>query len=347
MKQQTLSNRDVARICQELAVLLHAGVMMGDGLALLAQEEFGKVSEILAAVGRDVDCGTPLWEALENSGAFPGYMTGLLRVGERAGRTEQALSALKHYYEQREAADRQIRAALTYPSILLLLMLVVIVVLLSRVLPVFDEVYASLGGSLTGVAGGLLQMGRWLDAAMPVLCALLAAVVVLVLAFSLSGTFREKVMGVWRKHFGDRGISRRLNDARFAQVLEMGLASGLPLEEAVDLCGELMADVPAAAARCRTCGSRLAEGADLAEAMKESGMLPASACRLLALGLRSGSGDSVMEDIARRLSAEAAEALEDRVAQVEPTLVLVTSLLVGVILLSVMLPLMHIMSAIG
>ena len=66
------------------------------------------------------------------------------------------------------------------------------------------------------------------------------ATIALVLVFSLSAAFREKVMGAWRKRFGDRGISRKLNDARFAQVLEMGLASGLPLEEAAEICAALL-----------------------------------------------------------------------------------------------------------
>ena len=127
----------------------------------------------------------------------------------------------------------------------------------------------------------------------------------------------------------------------------MGLSSGLPLEEAVELCGTLMDDIPSAVERCKVCAGRLAEGADLAETMKETEMLPASSCRLLTLGIRSGNGDSVMEEIARRLSDEADQALEHRVAQVEPTLVVGTSLLVGIILLSVMLPLMNIMTAIG
>lgn len=68
---------------------------------------------------------------------------------------------------------------------------------------------------------------------------------------------------------------------------------------------------------------------------------------MLALGVRSGSADSVMEEIARRLAREADQALEDRTAQIEPAMVLVCSLMVGAILLSVMLPLMNIMSAIG
>jgi len=347
MKQKLLSNIEISQICQELELLLHAGVMLGDGLALLADEERGKTGELLAQIGRHVDMGDSLAAALRKSEVFPSYMVGMVEVGERSGRTEQALHALAHYYEQQDTMDHQIRAALTYPSILLMLMLVVIAVLLSQVLPIFDEVYASLGGHLTGIAGGLLMLGQWLDAAMPVLCVLLAVIVLLVLAFSLSDKFRSKLLGVWRKSQGDKGISRKINEAHFAQALAMGLSSGLPLEEAVELCAVLLKDVPSAAARCKKCARRLAEGAELAESLRESEMLPASICRLLILGVRSGTSDAVMEDISRRLSSEANQALEKKVAQVEPTLVLVTSLLVGAILLSVMLPLMNIMAAIG
>ena len=70
-------------------------------------------------------------------------------------------------------------------------------------------------------------------------------------------------------------------------------------------------------------------------------------CRLLTLGLRSGTGDSVMEEISTRMQNDAQQELESMVAKVEPALVLVTSVLVGAILLSVMLPLMNIMTTIG
>jgi len=347
MKKELLSNIEISQICQELAILLHAGVMLGDGLALVAEEETGKVGELLAEIGRHVDMGKPLAVALLESRAFPSYVVGMVEVGERSGRTEQALQSLARYYEQQDQMDRQVRAALTYPSVLLLLMLVVIVVLLTQVLPIFDEVYASLGGQLAGIAGGLLLLGRVLDVAMPVLCVLMAVVVGLVMTFSLSDSFRGKVLRIWQKNHGDQGLSRKLTDARFAQGLTMGLSSGLPLAEAVEVCAMLLRDVPAAASRCRLCASRLAEGGELAETLRESEMIPPSACRLLTLGMRSGNGDAVMEDIARRLSDEANQALERKVAQVEPTLVLTTSLLVGTILLSVMLPLMNIMTAIG
>lgn len=347
MKKRTLHAMEIASLCQELALLLHAGVSVGDGLTLLAEESPEPLGPMLGAMARQVDGGASLADALRTAEAFPQYVTGLVEMGQQAGRLEEALGALARHYEERERLDRRIRSALLYPSVLLVLMLAVIVVLLSRVLPVFNEVYAALGGRLTGMAGGLLTLGLWLDSVMPVLCGLLAVVVIFLAAFSASGRFREGVLSLWRKHRGDKGVSRKLNDARFAQALSMGLRSGLPMEHALDLAAELLTDVPAFAVRCQACKTRLEQGGALAEALGQADVLPASACRLLALGAKSGSADSVMEEIARRLSEEADMAMEDRAARVEPSLVLASSILVGAILLSVMLPLMHIMTAIG
>ena len=301
----------------------------------------------LEEMARQVDDGASLAAALGGSGRFPDYVSGLLEMGERSGRTEEALRSLSVYYEERSRMERRLRSALLYPAVMLILMLAVIVILLAKVLPVFDEVYASLGGQLTGVAGGLLSLGRALDAAMPVLCALLVLIVAFLGAFAAVPSFRARIMGLWRRTRGDKGLSRMMSTARFAQALAMGLGSGLPLEEALGLAGQLQKDIPAAQARCQDCMQRLERGEDLAAAMSASGVLPGASCRLVALGQRSGTGDTVMEEVARRLSEESEYALEARVGQVEPALVLVTSLLVGAILLSVMLPLMNIMTAIG
>ena len=339
MKRSTISN-------EELSVF-HAGVGMGDALTLLAEESAPEYKEMLSAMAEKLDFGSTLSAAMRETGRFPVYVCGLVEVGERAGRAEEALAALARYYEGRARLDRRIKSALLYPAVMLMLMLVVIAVLLVKVLPIFNDVYASLGGRLTGVAGGLLAMGQWLDGAMPVLWVLLAAVVAFLAAFAAVPSFREHLTGVWRKSRGDKGLARKMNDARLAQALAMGMASGMLLEQAVELASGLMEDVPQAKARCADCRTRLEQGERVSKAMKDSSLLPAAACRLLELGQRSGAGDAAMAKIAADLSEESEAALEDQVSRVEPALVLVCSILVGLILLSVMLPLMNIMSAIG
>ena len=348
MQQRNLTHDQISRLCLELSLLFHAGVDAGGALALLAEEEpDAYLRARLTGMAGQLDEGSSLAAALRGSGCFPDYVCGLVQVGEQTGRTEEALSSLARYYEDRARLDRRLRASLLYPAVLLFILLAVIVVLLTQVLPVFNDVYAQLGGRLTGVAGGLLSLGRLLDEAMPVLCALLALAVALMCAFAGSLRFRTWALGLWRRRRGDRGLSRKLNTARFAQALAMGMGSGLPLEEALSLSASLLSDLPSAQARCLDCRSRLDQGVPLAKAMAETGLLPRADCRLLELGMRSGGGDGVMLQIAGRLSEEGDCALEARMGQIEPTMVVASSVLVGLILLSVMLPLMHIMTAIG
>ncbi len=340
MKTQILSNEEIASFCLELSLLLHAGVSASDGLALLAEESSAEHKQLLNSLALQIDDGSTLPQALKDSGRFPAYVCGLLEVGEQSGRTEEALSALAQYYEGRVRLDKRIRSALLYPAVMLLLMLLVIAVLLIKVLPIFNDVYTSLGGSLTGVAGMLLSVGQGLDAAMPVLWLLLALLVVFV-------TFRSSLTAAWQKSSSDKGLANQINTARLAQALAMGMSSGLPLEEALDLASGLVADIPSAQKRCQNCRELLDNGHSLSEALRESKMLPASQCRLLELGQRSGLADSTMNKIAESTAETSEAALEDTVSRVEPALVFVCSLLVGLILLSVMLPLMNIMSAIG
>ena len=223
-----LSNEETGALCAELAILIRAGESpMG---ALSNMTEVDENNDLLKKLAGDVENGMTLGEALKESGAFPAYMCGLVQAGEEAGRTEEALEALAQYYEDRVRLNRRVRSALLYPAVMLLLMLVVIGVLLVKVLPIFDDVYASLGGALTGVAGGLLTLGRWLDKIMPVLWILLAAVVVFAAAFAVSESFRDKISGSWKKSHGDKGISRKLNNARFAQAMSMCMASSISPE---------------------------------------------------------------------------------------------------------------------
>ena len=174
-----LSHEEISSLCLELSLLLHAGVGLGDALALLGEESDRSNRELLESMARQVDDGDPLSAAMKSAGCFPAYVCGLIEVGETSGRTEEALSALSRYYEDRVRMDRRVKSALLYPAVMLAVMLIVIAVLLVRVLPIFDDVYASLGGRLTGVAAGLLNIGRWLEGAMPVLFAVLAVAAVL------------------------------------------------------------------------------------------------------------------------------------------------------------------------
>lgn len=347
MKKFFLTNEDTARLCREVGLLLHAGVEPGSGLLLLAKDTApGGLRQTLESMAFAADEGRALSEAMEATGAFPAYACALVAVGERTGRSEEALNALADFYERQDALEKHLRSALLYPAVLMLLMLAVIVVLLTKVLPVFNDVYARLGGSLTGLAGGLLKLGGFLDSAMPVLCVVLALALIFMAAFAASGALRSRLSGFWLRHWGHRGLCRKMSSARFAQAFAMGLRSGMTAEEAVELAAGLL-EGQSFGENCRKCASALASGGALGKTLEQFQLIPAADCRLLELGQRSGCGDRVMEQIARRLAQDSEDALERSIGRVEPAMVLSTAALVGAILLAVMIPLLNIMSAIG
>ena len=91
----------------------------------------------------------------------------------------------------------------------------------------------------------------------------------------------------------------------------------------------------------------MAEGASYGNALEQWELLPAAQCRLLQIGYRSGNVDKVMEQIADTLLEDARNALNRAISAIEPAMVLVSSVLVGLILLSVMLPLVDILTVLG
>ena len=345
MKRQILSNEALAAFFREMTLLFPAKGTAG-ALAAMARDSNGPDKKLLSEMAAAVK-GATLFSAMEKTGRFPEYAQGLMKVGEQTGRIEEVLASLAGYYEGRERLTRRIRGALLYPAVMLVLMLAVIGVLLVRVLPIFDDVYASLGGRLTGVAGGLLALGRGLDRIMPVLWVILALGAVFALCFACVPAVREKTAALWRSGWGDKGVARKLNNAHMVQAIAMGIAADKSQKKTMERAAGLMRDVPQAKGRCELCMKRMEEGVELEDALKESGLLSAHDYRLLRAAETAGSKDAALEQIAASLSVEGEAELEEKVSLVEPALVLVCSVLVGLILLSVMLPLMHIMSAIG
>lgn len=348
MKMNELTYLAYADLFKQLALLMHSGVSLSQGLLVLSEEEKDAAyRQVLQNMSEQMEEGASLASALTSAGCFPAHSVGLIEVAERVGRTEETLRSLSDYYETRDRISRSLQSALTYPTVLLLMMLAVIVLLLSKVLPVFDDVYQSLGGSLTGVAGGLLKLGDLLNAAMPVLGIAAGAVLIVYAVIALIPAARRGLKGLANRLFGDLGIGRKINNALFAQAFSMVLASGLPIEEGVELASKLFVQNPAVLRRCRKCQKLLDEGTDLVSALQKAKILSSSACRMLSVGMRTGNGDTAMQQISSRMSDEAEEALESSVARIESALVLVTSFMVGAILLAVMLPLINIMNAIG
>lgn len=348
MKKINLSKDYLSAFCLQLSLLLHSGISVGDGLHMLSEdEEDPAAKELLHSMSQEMDEGFQLSDVMEKSGCFPDYMVHMIRTGEETGRSEAALGALSDYYEEQRRLTERVQSAFFYPVILLLLMLLIIGIMLVKVLPIFNTVYKQLGGSMTGVANGFLKLGDALREGLPVLGVFLLLLTVTGLIFYFSDSLRGRVLGALKKKFGDRGILREISMARFASALSMGMMSGLTIEDAMHTAMGFHEGAEKVKESYEQCLKDLEAGEPLADSLKKAGIFPSLYCRMLSLGIKSGTGDEIMAEIAKRMEEDVSRSIEKMVSRIEPTIVIATSILVGVILLSVMIPLMNIMSSIG
>jgi type IV pilus assembly protein PilC len=146
---------------------------------------------------------------------------------------------------------------------------------------------------------------------------------------------------------GRRGVFGKIASAHFVSGITLAMASGLDLEEAIDMAVMISGDSKAVKEQQEDCARLLRSGSSLSDAMRDSGIISVRDSRVLTMGARSGMADSVMSEVANRSERNVQEDINRIVSRIEPTLVVITSAIIGIILLSVMLPLMSIMTTIG
>lgn len=333
-----IASKEISSLCFKIYSLIHAGIGLSDALNMISDETD---TIWLKEMTEQVDNGDTLSKAMKNTKEFPAYVSGLIAVGEETGHLENVLLTLSEYYEKRDKFDRYLKETLTYPLGMMVLVLIVIGIILIKVMPIFNEVYSSFGEKMTGVAGWLLAFGGWLESMLPIIFIVLVAILVSAVAFTKIKLFRERIISL----YGDKGIIYKINNTRIVQALALGMNSGLSLEESLTLASNLV-NIKAKN-RCLQCIKLLDNNKSQSEALYEAGILDKSSCKLLEFGQRSGTEDLSINKIARDLLDKNEADLNKLVGNIEPGIVMISSLLIGMILLSVMLPLVNILLAIS
>ena len=132
----------------ELHALLTAGLDFSYAFALLIEgEREARMKGLLKRLFDDVVGGAALWQAMERSGAFRPLDCGVVRIGEQTGRLPDTLDFLRDYYRKRTAQRPMVSSAVSYPLVILCTALAVMAFMLTVIVPMFEQVYARIGGN--------------------------------------------------------------------------------------------------------------------------------------------------------------------------------------------------------
>ena len=241
---------------------------------------------------------------------------------------------------------KNIRNAITYPVMMVGMLLIVLFVLFTRVMPVFEQVYAQLGVQMSPLSQAASRLGGILSGAALVVFVLLAVAVLIAAIAAGAGkelTIAHKLMERLKRN---SKTALAAAGRRFTAVLALTIRSGMELDKGMELARELV-DNGKVAEKIDVCSEKLQLGEGYYEAMKESGLFSSFHIQLIKVGVRSGKMDEVLQEISDDYEQQADASIDAMVARLEPTLVAVLAVAVGLILLSVMLPLAGILAGVG
>lgn len=343
-EQSALSNLELASFCGEMAMMLKSGISALEGLELLKEDAANEAEEELVdRIYQPMLEGNSFFQSLTDAEVFPEYLIRMTQIGEETGTLDEVMDALSAHYIREEEIRQSIRSAVTYPLIMIGMMLVVILILILKVMPVFNQVFVQLGQELSGFSQGILVAGEILHRYAVFFGLLLLLVCCFGGYLMRSASGRKLRQKIGYQFSFVRTIYEKQAICRFAGGMALTLKSGLMPERGIEFAKNLTEDV-FFQKKMDVCEKMIQDGADLSEALVKAKIFTGVYGRMTSIAGRTGKMDSVMEKIADQCEEELNAQIQSIIAVLEPTLVIILSIIAGTILLSVMLPLLGIMS---
>lgn len=345
-KNNLLTNSEISAFCTQMALILKSGISPAEGVSILGAESDKDTQKLFSDLSASLEAGDSLGQSMRNSGVFPSYACDMTEIGVLSGRTDEVMEALAAHYDREEEMSSAIRSAVTYPAVMIGMLFAVILVLITKVLPIFNQVFKQLGSELTGVSKALMNIGSIISRYS--ILFILALIFFAVLIYFLCATDRGRIIRqrLFLKIPPIRRLQEQLSAGRFADGLSIALSSGLPLEDSIRMASRLAND-PVTQQKIQKCQEAYQSGATFSEAVLSAQLFSGIYARMLSVGYMTGATETVLQKIADQYASETDDRITHMIAILEPTLVAILSCIVGLILLSVMLPLLGIMSNVG
>lgn len=337
----------LAVMCRQLATMITAGVALLRALTILSQQtENKKLAGLLDEVVVEIERGSALSDALaRHPDDFPPLLTNMVRAGEIGGFLDEALESLAVNYEKESKLRSQIRAALAYPVVVLVICLVAVVLMLVFIVPIFKNLFESVGGQLPLPTQVLVVASENMWWILPLLLVLIIAGNV----WWRQNKRNEKIISrvdrikLRLPVFGP--LLTKISVARFCRNLSNMLKSGVPILTALSVVAETSGNWVVSNAAHRT-SEAVRAGQSIAGPIADEKVFPPMVAQMIAVGEDSGALDTMLSKVADFYDHEIESTTEALASLIEPLLIVVLGAVVGGMVVALYLPIFNLSSAI-
>lgn len=331
--------KDLAVVTRQLATMVNAGVSILRALAIVQEQtENPKLRSTIAEVAAKVEGGTALSKAVEEFPLiFPPIMVHLIRAGETGGFLDRSLLMVADNFEAETKLRSKVKSALTYPIVVLIVAVVAVAAMLIFIVPVFEKMFADLGGQLPGPTQMLVDLSHAMPIVVPI-------VVVAVIAFSIWWWRNKNTEAVRRvidplklkiPVFGK--LNAKIAFTRFARNFSTMLASGVPILQSLTIVGAT-ADNHVITQALGGVQDAVRQGRPIGEALASAEIFPDMMVQMIGIGEESGAIDSMLEKTADFYDDEVETMSSQLTAMLEPLMIVFMGGLLGYMIVALYMP---------
>jgi type IV pilus assembly protein PilC len=334
-----LSDKKKEYLYLELSSLLQAGINLKSSFELiLADQKSDQDKKLFTSIQQAVLGGTTFSQALHKSGRFSMYEVYSLQIGEETGKQIEVLQDLARFYQNKIKQRRKIVSALTYPGIVLTSSLGAVFFMLKFIVPMFGEVFKRFGGQLPWITQKIIGISEALENNFFKFFVVAAAVVVTLFTRRHTLWFRKWSARLLLKIPVVGNLVQKIYLARFCNSMRLLISARLPLLRAIALIREMIGFYPIEDSLQKV-EAEIMNGKSLHQSMQQFDIYPSKMIQLLKVGEETGQLDYFFAKVSEQYIEEVEYKTTALSSMMEPLIIIFLGLIVGVILISMYLPL--------
>ncbi|MBT1074110.1 type II secretion system inner membrane protein GspF [Geobacter grbiciae] len=330
---------EIALMTRRLATLVGSQVPIFEAVTTLGeQEEPGELKKALGRIRERLAEGASLAKALSlEPGLFSESYVAMVAAGEASGSLETVLEKLALFLEEQRAIRSKVTASLAYPLLMIVVGGGVMLFLLTFVIPKIVTIFEDNKAALPLITIALIKTSAFLRHFWWALLGLAAGGVFLYRRLAAQEGFRLRRDRWLLRLPVVGGLIRHLILSRFAKVLGLLLASGVPVIKALEITAQVLVN-RVYRGSLHTIAAELAEGGNLSGALRKGTLFPPLLIHMVAVGEKGGELEEMLAKAGNAFEREFDTAVSGLMALLEPLLVLAMGLAVGLVVLAVLLP---------
>ena len=348
MTPKKIPKEEVIIFSRQLALVIDSDISLYEGLEMIKNKsDHPNLILILEDMLSGIKSGHSLGDViLKHEASFSSFITNMVDIGEKSGDLTNTLNQVADAYEKELEATVKVKSAITYPIILSALMLGVILLLVLQVLPMFNDILASLGGEMPTLTKGIMAISFFIGDYILILFALLVIATVFFFYYKKTSSGRYFLDRLKFKLPVIKEIYASLTAVRFSKNLAVLIRSGISISIGMKMIKPIMNNVYVAS-KMDTAISDLNAGKSLDKVIEDLKLFPWVLIKLFSVAQTTGHMDAMLDKAAIVMEKETDAKLDRLTTVIEPILIIILSLIVGIMLISVILPIVSIMDSIG